>query len=217
MDRGSVWYSCVTAARSVDAFGPRCRAGIQAKLVYGRNASHTRSWIFDASVCHINLTQCNLSSWCVLYVPSLLLLLCISGCKRWQQWTRCDLCLYVKLHHLQWLTLKPFMQVLRFHPTVWDHKVNNLAGEASEGIYKQRVCIYTGLLKFQCGKRKGAEWERTDEVFSIFKNMPMNPKKMGRGSTAAFKVLAENPNGGYSVLPGNLVKDGAQAAQIILP
>lgn len=39
----------------------------------------------------------------------------------------------------------------------------------------------------------------------------------GRGSTAAFNVLAENPNVGFSVLPDNFVKDGAPMAQSILP
>lgn len=47
-----------------------CRAGIQAKLVDGRNAWHARSWIFDAGVCRINLTKCNLSSQCVCAVAA---------------------------------------------------------------------------------------------------------------------------------------------------
>lgn len=104
----------------------------------------------------VTLTWCNAIYPSSVYVPSLLLLICISASPALNdcssQWTHRDLCLYEKLHYFQWLTLKPCMQVLRFHPTVWDHKLNNLAGAASEGIYKQRVSIYTGLLKLQCGK-----------------------------------------------------------------
>lgn len=40
---------------------------------------------------------------------------------------------------------------------------------------------------------------------------------MGRGSSAAFCVLAGNANVGCSALPDILVKDGAETVQIVPP
>lgn len=74
-----------------------------------------------------------------VFVPSLLLLICISG---W--WTHRDLCLDEKLRHFQWLTLNACMQVLRFHPTAWHHKLNNLRWSSfwrniqAKGLYLYR-------------------------------------------------------------------------------
>lgn len=40
---------------------------------------------------------------------------------------------------------------------------------------------------------------------------------MGRGSSAAFSVLAGNANVGCSVLPDVFVKDGAETVQLVPP
>ena len=134
MDCGSVWYSCLarppwlmhSPSWDPSKNGPN-----------GCNASHASSWIFHAAVCHIILTPCNLSSSRTCAISAALAVndcsgehTVTSGCMR-----NCT----------SGFPTNPACR-FRFHPTVWDHKPNNLAGAASEGKYKQKVCIYTGLL-----------------------------------------------------------------------
>lgn len=140
--------------------------------------------------------------------------LAVNDCS--SQWTHRDLCLYEKLHHFQWLTLKPCMQVLRFHPTVWDHKLNNLAGAASEGIYKQRVCIYTGLLKLQCGKKRQNEKEQM-RCSASCKIRQWIQRKWAEGVRLPLTFLLRILMSGAHFEPDNFVKDGAQTARSILP
>lgn len=130
----------IHAALPVDASCPLHRAGIQAKLVYGQNASYPRPWIFDAGARHFDPMQyVKLYSVCV---SSILLLVCISGCKWLQQRRIAEhnvTCVRMRNCTISsGFPLQPWLQVLSFHPTVWDHKLNNLTGAASEGIYKQR-------------------------------------------------------------------------------
>lgn len=155
MDRGSVWYSCVAGALWL-LHPVLCSE--QNLFMDGAPRKRGRESLMQACVA---LTWCDAMRHPRVYVPPELLLVCVSAslavndCGERQ--TYLDLW---ETAPFQWL--EPSMEVLGFHPLVWDHKLNNLAGAASEGIYKQGVCIYTGLLKLQCGKKRGQN--ETDQM-----------------------------------------------------
>lgn len=170
MDRASVWHSCAAVARQL-MHSALCTELESKKLAYGQSSSYAGSCIFNGAC--VALTCCNAVRQTSVYVPPELLLICASGCKWLARGTpNTPWPLWETAPFSSGLPPNPARRFLGFTPQC---EIINSRTPLERLLKKYTsigVCIYTGLLKLPCGKKRGQNEKEQTRCSASYKVRP---------------------------------------------